>query len=162
MTTRPAQDLLERTSNTAHAQCIVCGWAADGGLGLSFRLRSNGSVEAKFAGSPRYQGYENILHGGVVSSLLDGAMTNCLFAHGIVAVTAEMIIRFRHPTAASLPLVVRAHIGRSQSPLHIVEAEIVQEGQVKAKAQGKFLERESGAGPFAVERREDHGTGEDA
>ena len=38
-------------------------------------------------------------------------------------------------------VVVRAHINRSQAPLYIVEAQIVQAGQVKAKATGKFMER---------------------
>jgi acyl-coenzyme A thioesterase PaaI-like protein len=36
-----------------------------------------------------------MLHGGVISSILDGTMTNCLFAHGTVAVTAELRVRFR-------------------------------------------------------------------
>jgi hypothetical protein len=39
------------------------------------------------------------------------------------------------------PAVMRASISRSQARLHIVEAQIVQDGQVKAKAIGKFMER---------------------
>jgi len=37
-------------------------------------------------------------------------------------------------------LVVRACLTGSQSPLHLVEAQAVQGGQVKATATGKFLE----------------------
>ena len=144
VTTEPAQGLLEQTSESQHPHCIVCGRTADCGLGLRFRSLPDGSVEAGFACPERYQGYEGMLHGGVTSSLLDGAMTNCLFAHGLVAVTAEMTVRFRHPIATSEPLLVRANITRSQSPLHIVEAGIVQAGQVKAKAQGKFMEKANG------------------
>lgn len=141
VTTEPAQDMLEQISESQHPHCIVCGQAADCGLGLRFRSLPDGSVEAEFACPARYQGYEGMLHGGVTSSLLDGAMTNCLFAHSIAAVTAEMTVRFRHPIAVGQSLVARAHITRSQPPLHIVEAEIVQTGQVKAKATGKFMER---------------------
>ena len=144
VTTEPAQDLLEQTSESQHPHCIVCSQAADCGLGLRFRSLPDGSVEAQFACPARYQGYEGMLHGGVTSSLLDGAMTNCLFAHGLVAVTAEMTVRFRHPIAIREPLLVRASITRSQSPLHIVEAKIIQAGQVKAKAQGKFMEKANG------------------
>jgi len=104
-------------------------------------LRDDGGVEASFECKAKYRGYESILHGGVTSSLLDGAMTNCLFAHGIVAVTAEMRVRFRHPIALDVSLTVSAHVTRSQAPLHIVEAQIVQDGQVKARATGKFMER---------------------
>lgn len=144
--TEPVQDVLERTRQRAHPQCIVCGRATKCGLGLRFSLRDDGDVEANFECEARFQGYEGVLHGGVTSSLLDGAMTNCLFAHGIVALTAEMLVRFRHPIKLDAPLMVRAHISRSQTPLHIVEAHIVQTGQVKAKAVGKFMESPDGHG----------------
>ena len=68
-------------------------------------------------------------------------MTNCFFARDIVAVTAEITVRFRHPIALHAPLLVRAHITRSQALPHIVEAQIFQDGRVKAKATGKFMER---------------------
>ena len=144
VTTESAQDLLEQTSESQHPRCIVCGRNGDCGLGLRFRSLPDGSVEAEFACPEQYQGYEGMLHGGATSSLLDGAMTNCLFAHGLVAVTADMTVRFRHPIAIREPLLVQASITRSQSPLHIVEAKIVQAGQVKAKAQGKFMEKANG------------------
>ena len=141
VTTEPAQQVLERTQRAEHPFCIVCGRANGCGLGLRFSLRDDGGVEACFQCKAHFQGYEGLLHGGVTSSLMDGAMTNCLFAHGVAAVTAEITVRFRHPISLHADLVVRAHITRSQAPLHIVEAEIVQDGQVKAKATGKFMER---------------------
>lgn len=110
-------------------------------MNLHFLLCEDGAVEAVFECKTRFQGYEGLLHGGIVSSLLDGAMTNCLFAHGIAAVTAEMTVRFRHPLVIDVPLIVRGYIARSQTPLHIVEARIIQDEQVKAKAVGKFMER---------------------
>lgn len=141
VTTESPQDVLEQTRHKAHPQCVVCSRAGECGLGLCFSLRDDGGVEAHFACKEKFQGYEGILHGGVTSSLLDGAMTNCLFAHGIAAVTAEMTIRFRHPIVLEIPSVVRAHITNSQTPLHIVEAQVIQAGQVKAKATGKFMEK---------------------
>jgi uncharacterized protein (TIGR00369 family) len=110
---------------------------------LRFTPQSDGSVRAVFECNRRWQGYDGLLHGGVTSSLLDGAMTNCLFARGIVAVTAEMRVRFRHPVESDTPAEVRAHVSRSQSPLHVLEAEIVQGGLVKAIATGKFMEKEN-------------------
>ena len=82
-----------------------------------------------------------MLHGGITSALLDGAMTHCLFARGIIAVTGEMTVRFRHPIALRIPLVIQAHTVRSQRPLHSVEARVLQDGQIRAKAKGKFMER---------------------
>ena len=122
VTIKPTQDVLEQTRQAEHPLCIVCGQSAECGLNLDFSLCADGMVEAAFDCNAKFQGYKGILHGGITSSLLDGAMTNCLFAHGIVAVTAEMTVRFRHPIDLNTPLTVRAYTTRSQSPLHIVEA----------------------------------------
>jgi len=143
VTIEPAnsQQALERTQQAEHPFCIVCSQANDCGLGLRFSRRDDGGIEARFDCQAPFQGYPGLLHGGVTSALMDGAMTNCLFAHGIVAVTVEMTVRFRHPIALHADLLVRAHIVRSQAPLHIIQAEAIQNGQVKAKAVGKFMER---------------------
>jgi len=146
VTTEPAGDLLERTRRTAHPSCIVCGRADECGLGLRFSVQQDGGVVAHFACRRHLQGYEGILHGGIVSALLDGAMTNCLFAHGITAVTGEMTIRFRHPIRLRTAVTVCGRIARSQWPLHVAEAQIVQDGRVMAKARGKFMERSQQAG----------------
>ena len=64
--------------------------------------------------------------------LLDGAMTNCLFAHGQAAVTAELTVRYRHPVATQRPALLRAWIEESRAPLRVIAAEITQGGQIKA------------------------------
>ena len=69
-------------------------------------------------------------------------MTNCLFAHGIVAVTAELSVRFRDPVRTDAFSRITARITRFSSPLHVGEAELEQEGRVKARAAGKFMERQ--------------------
>jgi len=139
--TEPAQEALDQTRHHAHPRCVVCGPVHEAGLGLRFTLRDDGSVEARFDCKTAYQGYKGILHGGIASALLDGAMTNCLFAHGVAAVTAEMTVRFRLPVGVGRPLIARARVSRPHGPLHVVVAELVQDGQVKATAIGKFMER---------------------
>jgi len=73
--------------------------------------------------------------------LLDGAMTNCLFANGHTAVTAELRVRYGHPVDTDRSAVVHAHIGCTRSRLHSVVAELLQGEEVKATATAKFLER---------------------
>jgi len=68
-------------------------------------------------------------------------MTNWLFAHGVVAVTAEMTVRFSHAIASNAPVVARARIARSQVPLDTVGAQVLQAQQVKAETTGKFVGR---------------------
>lgn len=139
--TEPAQEVLDQTRHHAHPRCVVCGRVHEAGLGLRFRLCNDGSVETRFDCKAAYQGYGGILHGGIAAALLDGAMTNCLFAHGVAAVTAEITVRFRHPVEVGESLIARARVSRPRGPLYVVVAELVQDGRVKATATGKFMER---------------------
>ena len=125
----------------SHPGCFVCGAANGHGLGLEFRLGEDGVVEAAFACQGVFEGYPATLHGGIICTLLDGAMTNCLFAHGHAAVTAELKVRFRHPVLTERPARVRAWIASSLRPLHELAAVLVQEEQVMATGHGRFLEK---------------------
>jgi len=109
-------------------------------LQLKFNLCENGSVAARFKLDESLEGYPGIPHGGVISLIFDGAMGNCLFAHGLAAVTAELNIRFRHPIAMHKSATASAQIVRSSNSVYVVEAEITQDGQVKATAEGKFVD----------------------
>jgi len=144
VTTDPSPQLLEATRHNLHPRCVVCGRPGSSALGLKFQVQADGSVTASFDCHENFEGYGGMLHGGVVSAIADGAMTNCLFAHGIAAVTAELNVRFRHPMELGTPLTVTARITRRAEPLFFVEAELTQAGQLKAKATGKFMETPGG------------------
>jgi uncharacterized protein (TIGR00369 family) len=129
---------LQLLRDVHHENCVVCGSPNAFGLGLCCQVTDQKEITASFDCSEVFQGYPNVMHGGVVSSLLDGAMTNCMFAHGRVAVTTELRVRFRHPVATGCKATVRAWIEESSPPLYILKAELAQEDQVKATADGKF------------------------
>jgi uncharacterized protein (TIGR00369 family) len=138
-TIKASAKLLDATRGREHPRCVVCGRDEPGTLRLDCTVHEDGSVTARFACEQAYEGYPGLLHGGVISSLADGAMTNCLFAHGIVAVTAELQVRFRHPVRLGEPLDIRARVCRFSPPLFVVEAELSQGLQCKVKATGKFM-----------------------
>ena len=71
-------------------------------------------------------------------------MTNCLFAHGCVGMTAELKVRFRHPVIVEQPVVVRARITDTFHHLYYLSAELQQDGQSMATARAKFLEQSNG------------------
>lgn len=110
------------------------------GLALRYTAAPDGSVSASYLGNCAVEGYPGLLHGGIIAALLDGAMTNCLFAHGITALTAELRVRFRSPVHVSEELVVRARLESSGHELFELRAEITQGGEVKARAHGKFMQ----------------------
>jgi len=123
-----------------HPNCVVCSLSNTRGLQLKFDLCEDGSVAANFELEETLEGYPGIPHGGVISSVFDGVMGNCLFAQGCTPVTAMLNIRFRHPIAMHKDATVSARIVRSSNSVYVLQAEITQNGQIKATAEGKFVD----------------------
>jgi len=135
------QNTFASLRDSVHPRCIVCGFANPEGLHLKFNVNDDGSVHTLFQCDRIFEGYSGMMHGGVISSILDGAMGNCMFAHGQAAVTVEMTTRFRHPILTGKQASVSARIKRISHPLYLLEAKIIQDGKVKATAEGKYYDQ---------------------
>jgi acyl-coenzyme A thioesterase PaaI-like protein len=98
-------------------------------------------VCTKFQAYPGLQGYDGILHGGVIAALLDAAMTHCLFYRGVQAVTGDLRIQFLQPVPCNSLLDLRAKVLSVTPPLYCVKAELVFEQRVMAWAEAKFMQR---------------------
>jgi len=141
MNIETVQNTVANIRNRVHPKCVVCSSANAKGLHLHFDIADNGNVKADFQCDEAFEGYPGVLHGGVISSILDGAMGNCMFARRQAAVTVEMTTRFRHPVVTGQKAVVSARIRRISHPLYLLEAEIIQGGKVKATAKGKYYDQ---------------------
>jgi uncharacterized protein (TIGR00369 family) len=126
--------------SSVHAACVVCGRSNARGLRLRYSHGEEDEVQAELGCDDSLEGYRGRLHGGIIAAALDGAMTHCLFALGRTAVTAELNVRFTHPVATGRPAIVRARLERDLAPLYLLQAELVQDGVVKAAATAKFME----------------------
>ncbi|MBN1845969.1 MAG: PaaI family thioesterase [Sedimentisphaerales bacterium] len=124
-----------------HPHCIGCSPDNPQGLHLRFEACPDGSVQASFCLGRSHESYPGILHGGVLSLILDSAMTSCLFAREIVAVTADFQMRLRHPVLVDRAATVRAWIDYVSEPIYLLKGEITQNQQRTTTATGKFLER---------------------
>ena len=60
--------------NRVHPNCVVCSLDNAKGLHLDFVSGCDGSISATFSCDEAFEGYPGFLHGGVISSILDGAM----------------------------------------------------------------------------------------
>ena len=110
--TASSQTRLKTVRTQAHPYCVVCSQSNPLGLGLEFTVHDDGSVSASLHGHFALEGFQGCLHGGMIASLLDGAMTNCLFAQGLVAMTAELKVRYRKPVLIGQEMTIRAWITR--------------------------------------------------
>ncbi|HOE27980.1 MAG: PaaI family thioesterase [Candidatus Aureabacteria bacterium] len=122
-----------------HGHCLICGTHNPFSLGARFREDRHGSVRARFKALPWFQGYEGILHGGVISGPLDSAMTHCLLLHGVRAVTGDLRVRFLEPVRCGAVLDVRAHPLEMTPPLYRSAAAIADDARVAARAEAKFM-----------------------
>ena len=134
-----SQATLESLCAAEHSECLMCGPANLLGLKLRFRVQPDGSVLATFACREALRSYPETLHGGVISALLDAAMTNALFSLGVAGVTAELTVRFLATVALNRDAVVRASIEKDVHPLFYVRAELQQDRKLMARATAKFL-----------------------
>ena len=123
----------------AHPFCFACSASNPMGLALRYTTAPDGSVSTRFLGNCALESYPGVLHGGLVATLLDGAMTNCLFAQDIRAMTAELRVRYRAPVLAAEEMTVRAWLESSHHGLFEMRAEITQSGSLKARAHGRFI-----------------------
>lgn len=130
-----------REEQNGHAHCLLCGERNPFSLGLRFHEGEGGLVWSRFRALPRFQGYEGILHGGVISALLDSAMTHCLFHRGVRAVTGDLRVHFLQPVPCGAFLQVRAWPLAMTPPLYRVAATLVHDGRVMARAEAKFMHR---------------------
>ncbi|MBN2512682.1 MAG: PaaI family thioesterase [Sedimentisphaerales bacterium] len=133
--------VLDTVRNQVHPDCIACGFTNINGLHLKFAADKKGGVSASFVCNENFEGYPGILHGGVISMILDSAMGNCMFSHGRATVTVEMNTKFRHPVVTGRKAIVTAHIVRVSHPLYILEARITQDAEIKAASTGKFYDQ---------------------
>ncbi len=127
-----------------HPHCVVCSPNHPCGLCLRFAAGADDTVAAEFEFDPAVEGCVGWPHGGITSAVLDGAMTNWLFAHSLTGVTAELNVRFRHPVVLGEPAMVTARLKSVSHPLYVLEACIIQNERLKVHATGRFVHKEYG------------------
>lgn len=121
-------------------KCYACGTQNPVGLGVDFDFnRDLSTLSATFTPTEHHQGYEGIVHGGILSTLLDEAMAKLTVSLGIPAVTAEMTVTFRTPAAPGDALSISGRLTQVTKKLIRAEAKIERGLIVIAEATGKLL-----------------------
>lgn len=124
----------------ADTYCFACGKDNPFGLHMEFVDEGDDYV-CRWHPQPHHQGWVKILHGGLVSTLLDEVMTWRLVSLGHDVVTAEITVRLKEPTPLDQELTVRGRVVAQRRRLFEVEGEIaLPDGTVTATASGKFME----------------------
>ena len=130
----------------SHANCVVCSDSNKNphSLQLKFTRMVDNEVTADYLVDRKHQGYTNLLHGGIASTLLDAAMTHCLLSQGIEALTAELNIRFHAPIKIGDSVQIIGRLLSQRRGIYLLEASLSVAKQICVKATGKFIQPKEG------------------
>jgi acyl-coenzyme A thioesterase PaaI-like protein len=103
--------------------CFGCGDDNPIGLHLRFSPEDDG-VKASFIPGPQHQGFQDVVHGGIISAVLDEAMAWATAHAGVWAVTGEMRVRFRQPLKIGEITTVAARVSGTRGRLVTAAAEL--------------------------------------
>lgn len=118
----------------ANQWCFGCGRQNPIGLKLEF-TEENDLYSTKFTAGPEHQSYDGIVHGGIISTLLDEITARYLYSKGYNAVTARLEVRFRKPTPIGVELTATSKIISQRRNIYEVEGIIkLPNGTVTAEA----------------------------
>ncbi|HUL37480.1 MAG TPA: PaaI family thioesterase [Thermodesulfobacteriota bacterium] len=126
-----------------YGNCFVCGENNPNGLRLSFEIdKERQTLKTTFISSPTFQGWDGIVHGGIISTLLDEAMAKLVYELGYQAVTASLEIRFKEPAPILEPLNVHGEITEVSKRLIRAKAHVTKkDGTILATGASAFLKQ---------------------
>jgi len=120
--------------------CFACGPENPHGLSLRFKTSKTGESVTEWIPEVFTEGFRGIVHGGIVSTVLDEAMSKAIAAAGLPALTAELRVRLRHHVQSGRLVQVRGWINSHTKRLIKAEAVITDtEGTELAHAWACFL-----------------------
>ena len=126
--------------------CFVCG--RDNPAGLQTRWVADdvaGEVRATVTLGERFHGFPGLVHGGIVTALLDEAMVRALLLRGgfdDLMVTARMEVIFRRATPTGQPLTTVGRITKHGASRAHAEAELrLADGSVTASASALLVKQ---------------------
>ncbi len=132
---------LTHFAHSAGNRCFGCGQANESGLRLDFLLADDGSVVSFPVVASTLEGHPGYLHGGIIATLLDEAMSKAVRARGSTSMTRKMEVDYLRPVPSEKPLRLEGRIVRDEPRKHWAEARILNEkGKVLAEAKGFFIE----------------------
>jgi uncharacterized protein (TIGR00369 family) len=120
--------------------CIVCGSENPIGLKLKFVLDGE-SLVTDWQSDKRFQGYADVLHGGIIATILDEVMVNLPWKRdGIPVLSAEMTVRFIRPAKVGERLSFRSETEKGGRRLIRAQATCKgEDGSLVAEATAKCL-----------------------
>jgi uncharacterized protein (TIGR00369 family) len=120
--------------------CFACGTLNTNGLQLPLHME-RGRAWTEVALDRRFEGWEGMVHGGILCAILDEVMAWALVAEDHWGVTARMSVEFKRPVHVGQTIHGEGRITRSRKRIVDAEGWIVDlaTGETLATSEGTYL-----------------------
>ena len=123
----------------ADHNCFACGGTNPIGMHLAIEL-GEGTATTTWVAGKDYVGWEEKVHGGILSTLLDEVMAWAPSSYDSWAVTAEITIRYRASANPGEELTARGWVIERRRRIYRVKGEIRgADDRLIAEGEGRFL-----------------------
>jgi len=120
--------------------CFACGELNTHGIHLRLHADRTGCW-TELAIEPRFQGWEDVVHGGIVCTLLDEVMAWSVIARGTWGVTARMGVDFKRPVTVGRPIRAEGRVVDASRRVFHTQGTVrdAATGEVLATAEATFV-----------------------
>jgi len=123
-----------------YKNCFVCG--QESSIGLKARFYTDGEKAwTEFLPTPEYEGYKGVVHGGIITALLDETMGKAIcVVHDTLTMTGKLEIRFRREARVGRKLVAEGRVTGCKGRFYETAGTVRDEnGEVIVEAKGMFI-----------------------
>ncbi len=110
--------------DTLTPNCYVCGPENPRGLHIPFAADGPDGCRAEYTARAEHCGWPDMIHGGLLFTLMDEAVAWALVYAGLHGVTARGQFRFAAPVSVGVPLVVTGRVVSRRGKVVQARAEI--------------------------------------
>ncbi len=120
--------------------CFVCGSKNPIGLQVQFSVDSvNNRANASITIGSNFQGWQGVVHGGIIATLLDETAIYACRALSSRAVTAGMSVKYKHPVRVDCPLTLQSEVVSVKRRIVVVNSRLIFESTIMAEAEVKVM-----------------------
>ena len=120
-------------------RCFACGKNNPIGLKLDFETDGEHTISS-LNFNENFAGWESIVHGGILSTVLDEVMVKSANNKGFKCVTAELNIRYKKPCHTGKKYELKGKVVEIRKNIIITEGKILSmDGKIIASGSGKLF-----------------------
>jgi len=131
----------ERIAIRGDHYCFGCGRENPHGLKLTFFGAEDGGVWCEWTPARESEGYTGIVHGGLITTVLDEVMGWAVYRQQFWAVTGKISVNFRRPVVIGVPTRAAARVVAENGRRITITADLhrTSDGQLLADAEAMFF-----------------------